>query len=122
MSNLSSAYLLLALFAGVAILLNIQWLFYSMLLLIVVLIAVESLSPRRSNHVASQNDHAKKETNSHEEATTSNFMDTLLANLIAGKHLQREKKHKNEEEKKEEEKKKEKKEKTEEGEETKSSD
>lgn len=80
MSSMSQAYVILGLFAVVAWFMDIQWLFYSMLLLVGVLFAADSM-----HYGEPQGHHVKKEAHVVEHKR-SNFMDTLLAGLIVDKH------------------------------------
>ncbi len=104
MGSMSTAYIVVGIFVLAALLLNIQWLFLSMSLLLVALAVGDSLSHSSTHSHASHTSHAPEM----EKKTPPVFMDNLLASLILDKHRAKREKAEKEEAKKEEEKKKEK--------------
>ncbi|MBI4406773.1 hypothetical protein HY571_02570 [Candidatus Micrarchaeota archaeon] len=78
MSRMSSAYILIGVFAVIGLFLKIEWLFFAMLLLLAALAAGESL--HRPQHVHKY----KKEEK--EKQKPGPFFDFLLANLITDQY------------------------------------
>ncbi len=94
MATMSSAYILIGVFAVVGLFLKIEWLFFAMLLLLVALAAAASLERPPRVHKE------KNEEKPHQKPGP--FFDFLLANLIAGKYREDQEKQREKEKKKEE--------------------